>query len=97
MNPAAHATRKAQKVAGCMVRPARSRESRVESRTERETGASLDTTSDTFSAMPGSAEGASSSIAVSSPKIRLRAISAPRPATIPRRRNMKPVVIVSNI
>lgn len=97
MNPAALATRKAQKVAGCMVRPARSRESRVDSMTEREIGASCDTTSDTFSAMPGRVEDDPSSTGDSSSKIRLRAISTPRPATTPKRRNIKPVVIVSNI
>ena len=97
VNPAALATRKAQKVAGCMVRPARSRESRVESMTEREMGASLDTTLDSFSAIPGSVADASSSTGGSNWNMRLRAISTPRPAAIPRRRNMKPVVIVSNI
>lgn len=96
VNPAALATRNAQKVAGCMVRPARSRESRVESMTEREMGASLDTTLDSFSAIPGSVADASST-GGSNWNMRLRAISTPRPAAIPRRRNMKPVVIVSNI
>ena len=97
VNPAALATRKAQKVAGCMVRPARSRESRVESMTEREMGASLDTTLDSFSAIPGIVADVSSSTGASNWNMRLRAISTPRPAAIPRRRNMKPVVIVSNI
>ena len=97
VNPAALATRKAQKVAGCMVEPARSRESRVESITVREMGASLETTLESLSAIPGSAGEASSSAGCSRPKTRLRAMSTPRPAAIPMRMIMKPVVIDSNI